>query len=46
MQFIVRYTDKDGKKGQKIYDDYSTVIKAKKWLIQNGYIEVDIAVKK
>lgn len=46
MKYIIRFMDKDGKKGQKEYDDYSVVIKARKWLIQNGCVEIDIAVKK
>ena len=43
--YIIRWTDKNGNKDQKVYSDYSTVLKAKKWLLDNGALEINIAVE-
>lgn len=45
MKYIVRWQDK-GKENRKEYLDYSTALKAKKWLIAQGIKDVDIAVSK
>lgn len=44
MKIKVRYQDKDGNEKYKIYDDEPTARKAKKWLLDNGYENVDMAV--
>jgi len=44
-KYILRWTDKSGKADKKIYDDYSTIIKAKRWLLDNGAVDIDIAVQ-
>lgn len=43
--YIIRWTDKSGNSNKKVYDDYSTVIKARKWLIENEATDIDIAVQ-
>lgn len=44
MKIKVRYQDKQGNDKYKIYDDEPTARKAKKWLLDNGYDNVDMAV--
>jgi hypothetical protein len=44
-KYILSWLDKDDKPGSKVYEDYSTAIKARKWLIDNGATEIDIAVE-
>jgi hypothetical protein len=44
-QYIVRWTDATGKENRKTYTDHPTVIKAKKWLIKAGAVDIDIAVE-
>lgn len=43
--YIIRWTDKNGKQWSKTYTDYLTAIKAKKWLIDQGADNIDIAVE-
>ena len=45
FRFIVRWTDSDNKEHLKIYGDETTARKAKKWLIEQGVLSVDIAVR-
>ena len=42
--YKVRWTDKNGDKHSKTYDDYATAIKAKHYLIERGADNIDIAV--
>ena len=44
-KYILSWRDKDNKPSSKVYDDYTTVIKARKWLIDNGATEIDITVE-
>ena len=44
IQFIVRWND-EGKAHSRIYDDENVARKAKKWLMENGAQNVDIAVR-
>ena len=44
-KFNVRWTDSDNKEHSKVYDDEPTARKAKKWLIEQGALSVDIAVR-
>ena len=43
--YILSWYDKDDKYGTKVYTDYPTAIKARKWLVDNGAKSVDIAVE-
>ncbi len=43
--YTIRWTDKSGKPNKKVYNNYSTVIKAKKWLLENNASDIDIAVE-
>lgn len=43
--YIIRWIDKQGNKNRKTYTDYATALKAKKWLIDGGIDNVDIAVE-
>ena len=44
-KYSVRWTNKDGITKSKVYDDYSTALKAQKWLLENNAENIDIAVK-
>lgn len=44
VQFIVRWNDR-GKAHSRIYDDENVARKAKKWLMENGAQNIDIAVR-
>lgn len=44
IQFIVRWDD-GGKVHSRIYDDENVARKAKKWLMENGAQNIDIAVR-
>ena len=44
VQFIVRWND-GGKAHSRIYDDENVARKAKKWLMENGAQNIDIAVR-
>lgn len=44
IQFIVRWND-GGKAHSRIYDDENVARKAKKWLMENGAQNIDIAVR-
>lgn len=44
VQFIVRWND-GGKVHSRIYDDENVARKAKKWLMENGAQNIDIAVR-
>lgn len=44
VQFIVRWND-GGKVHSRAYDDESVARKAKKWLMENGAQNIDIAVR-
>ena len=41
----LRWKDKDGKYHKKDYKEYNDAAKARKWLVDNGADDVDIAVK-
>jgi len=43
--YIIRWTDNTGNKNKKVYSDYATVLRAKKWLLDNGTTDIDIAVE-
>ena len=43
--YKIRWTDKDSKQWSKVYTDYQTALKAKKWLIGQGIEIIDIAVE-
>ena len=43
--YIVRWTDKQGKSQRKSYKDYGTAQKARKYLTDNGVGDADIAVE-
>jgi glutamyl/glutaminyl-tRNA synthetase len=43
--FIVRWTDLDGTRKKKAYDDWDVAQKAFRWLGSNGVKDADIAVK-
>lgn len=45
VQFIVRWNDVGGKAHSRIYDDENVARKAKKWLMENGAQNIDIAVR-
>lgn len=45
FRFIVRWTDSDNKEHSKVYSDETTTRKAKKWLIEQSVLSVDIAVR-
>lgn len=45
-QFLVRWSDKDGKKRSKTYPVYKDAQKALKWLRDNGSIDADIAISR
>ena len=44
-KYIVRWVDKQNESQRKVYDNYTTALKAKKWLIDNKVYNVDIAVE-
>ena len=44
IQFIVRWND-GGKVHSRIYDDENVARNAKKWLMENGAQNIDIAVR-
>ena len=44
VQFIVRWND-EGKVHSRAYDDENVARKAKKWLMENGAQNIDIAVR-
>lgn len=44
VQFIVRWGD-GGMAHSRIYDDENVARKAKKWLMENGAQNIDIAVR-
>lgn len=44
VQFIVRWSA-GGKAYSRIYDDENVARKAKKWLMENGAQNIDIAVR-
>lgn len=44
VQFVVRWTDAEGKNHSKSYDDEPAARKAKQWLLDNGAVSVDVAV--
>lgn len=44
VQFIVRWND-GGKVHSRAYDDENVARKAKKWLMENGAQNIDIAVR-
>ena len=44
VQFIVRWDD-GGRAHSRIYDDENVARKAKKWLMENGAQNIDIAVR-
>lgn len=44
VQFIVRWND-GGKTHSRAYDDENVARKAKKWLMENGDQNIDIAVR-
>ena len=43
--YVIRWENKDGTEMRKTYPDYLTVLKAKKWLVDSGAIDIDIAIK-
>ena len=43
-KLILRWTDQDGKPQSKRYDDEQSARKAKKWLLDRGALQVDIAI--
>ena len=43
--YILTWLDKDDKSNSKVYTDYSTVLKARKWLLESGATSIDIAVE-
>lgn len=43
--YIVRWTDKDGTRKSKKYEDWHTAQKAYRWLGAAGITDVDIAVE-
>lgn len=43
--YILTWLDKDDKRNSKTYADYSTTLKARKWLIDSGATGIDIAVE-
>lgn len=45
VQFIVRWNDGGGEAHSRIYDDENVARKAKKWLMENGAQNIDIAVR-
>ena len=45
VQFIVRWNDGGGRPHSRIYDDENVARKAKKWLMENGAQNIDIAVR-
>ena len=45
VQFIVRWNDGGEKAHSRIYDDENVARKAKKWLMENGAQNIDIAVR-
>lgn len=44
IKFAVRWTDQDGKRQRKEYNDQRTAYKALKWVIDNGGVDADVAV--
>ena len=44
-KYIIRWTDQNGNKQRKVYDDYLTASKARKWLTDGGIADADIAVE-
>lgn len=44
-KYIIRWTDQNGNKQRKVYDDYLTASKARKWLTDAGIADADIAVE-
>lgn len=43
--YILTWLDKDDKSNSKVYNDYSTVLKARKRLLENEATSIDIAVE-
>ena len=45
-KLIVRWTDNKGEYREKEYQDEKTARKARDWLIENGALDADIAIRK
>jgi len=43
--YILSWTDQNGNDDSKVYSDYSTTLKAKKWLIDNKADNIDISIE-
>lgn len=43
--YVLSWYDKNNKYMNKVYTDYQTSLKAKKWLLDNGGSNIDIAVE-
>ncbi|ATW62224.1 hypothetical protein CQ476_23 [TM7 phage DolZOral124_53_65] len=44
LNYVIRWTDKDGKPNEKTYDKEADVVIARQWLANMGATSVDIAV--
>ena len=44
MELKLSWKDKDGNEHSRTYQDQREAYKAKKWLVDNGALDIDIAV--
>lgn len=46
MELKLSWQDKQGNKHSRIYKDQREAYKAKQWLVDNGAVDIDIAIVK
>lgn len=45
MKFVVTWTTSDGKRHNKVYDEYAEARKAVSWLTARGVLDADLAIR-